>query len=103
MKKRTIFLIIALLIFGIFYKLHWTSGGNFIFNMDNARDMVDVREMVVLDKLRLIGPTSGVEGFFNGPGWYYLLAIPFIFSKSKPIWPSGFIDCSLGFRGFFLD
>ncbi|KKS71222.1 hypothetical protein A3A14_00940 [Candidatus Daviesbacteria bacterium RIFCSPLOWO2_01_FULL_43_38] len=102
MKKRTIFLIIALLIFGIFYKLHWTSGGNFIFNMDNARDMVDVREMVVLDKLRLIGPTSGVEGFFNGPGWYYLLAIPFILSKGNPYGAVVLMIVLWAIGGFFL-
>ncbi|MCL4365970.1 glycosyltransferase family 39 protein [Patescibacteria group bacterium] len=52
--------------------------------MDNARDMVDVREMVILKKLRLIGPTSAIEGFYNGPFWYYLLAIPFILSGGNP-------------------
>jgi hypothetical protein len=46
--------------------------------------MVDVREMVVLHKLRLTGPTSGIEGFYNGPGWYYLLAIPFVLTGGSP-------------------
>lgn len=81
MKNKIIF---TILILGILYKLSLTFGGNFLFNMDNARDMVDVREMVVLKKLRLIGPTSAIEGLFNGPGWYYLLAIPFILSGGDP-------------------
>lgn len=102
MKKRTIALIAALLIFGIFYKLNLTSGGNFIFNMDNARDMVDVREMVVLDKLRLIGPTSGIEGFFNGPGWYYLLTIPFILSAGNPYGAVVLMIVLWAIGGFFL-
>lgn len=76
--------IIIILIIGIIYRLFLTGDGNFLFNMDNARDMVDVREMVVLHKLRLSGPTSAIEGLFNGPGWYYLLAIPFILSGGDP-------------------
>jgi len=82
--KKGLLLIITLLVIGIVYRLTITGDGNFIFNMDNARDMVDVREMVVLGKPRLIGPTSGVEGFFNGPFWYYLLAIPFVVTSGDP-------------------
>ena len=58
--------------------------GNFLFNMDNGRDMVYVREMVELKKIRLIGPTSAVVGLFNGPAWYYLLAIPYVISNGDP-------------------
>lgn len=76
--------LLLILILGLVYKVASTSNGQFLFNMDNARDMVDVREMVVLHKLRLIGPTSGIEGFFNGPGWYYLLAIPFVATGGNP-------------------
>ena len=81
-KKEVV--IIVILLIGVLYKLLITSGGNFIFNMDNARDMVDVREMVVLHKIRLTGPTSGIDGFYNGPLWYYLLAFPFILTGGNP-------------------
>src|SRR3989344_3043903 len=77
-------LIIFILIIGVIYRLFLTSNNNFLFNMDNARDMVDVREMVVLGKLRLTGPTSAIEGLFNGPAWYYLLVVPFIISGGNP-------------------
>lgn len=76
--------ILLLLILGIFVRIVITLNGNFIFHMDNARDMVDIREMVVLQKLRLIGPTSGIEGFFTGPLWYYISAIPFLLSGGDP-------------------
>lgn len=76
--------ILLLLCIGIIYRLLLTSNGNFIFNMDNGRDMVDVREMVVLQKSRLIGPTSAIDGFYNGPFWYYLLAIPFVLTGGDP-------------------
>src|SRR5581483_5932999 len=58
--------------------------GNFLFNMDNARDLVDVREIIELHKLRLTGPTSAIEGVYTGPAWYYLLAIPLILSNGDP-------------------
>lgn len=81
MKSKIIF---PILLIGILYRLFLTWNGNFLFNMDNARDMVDVREMVVLHKPRLIGPNSAIEGLYNGPGWYYLLSIPFILSGGDP-------------------
>ncbi len=77
-------LILIILFIGVLFKLALTGSGSFLFNMDNARDLVDVREMVVLQKLRLIGPTSAIEGLFNGPAWYYLLAVPIILSNGDP-------------------
>lgn len=53
--------------------------------MDIAADMVSVREMVILQKPRLIANgTGGVDGLFYGPGWHYLLALPFIISSGDP-------------------
>ncbi len=77
-------LILFILIVGILYRLFLTAHGNFIFNMDNARDFVDVREMVEVGKLRLIGPTSAIDGLYTGPLWYYLLAIPYLLSGGNP-------------------
>src|SRR3989344_4006714 len=84
MSRNLTIVVLIILFIGILYRLALTANGNFLFNMDNARDMVDVREMVVLPKLRLIGPTSAIDGFYNGPAWYYLLAIPFILSGGNP-------------------
>jgi len=84
MKNKILLLIIFFLTAGAIFRLIYTQNGNFIFNMDNARDMVDVREMVVLNKPRLIGNTAAIEGVFYGPYWYYLLAIPFALSGGNP-------------------
>lgn len=75
---------VVIIFFGLLFRLLLTVNGNFIFNMDNARDMIDVREMVELKKIRLIGPTSGIEGFFDGPAWYYLLMIPYLITSGNP-------------------
>src|SRR5260370_9955451 len=83
-QKRMKMLIYSLLLLGTLYRLILTFDNNFFFTMDNARDMVDVREMVVLKKPRLVGPTSAIEGVYDGPLWYYLLAVPFILSGGDP-------------------
>lgn len=77
-------IISIILIIGVIYRLLLTYDGNFLFNMDNGRDFVDVREMIELKKLRLTGPTSAIEGLYNGPLWYYLLAVPYIISGGDP-------------------
>ncbi len=76
--------IILILIIGVIFRLIISANGNFIFNMDNARDMVEVREMVEVGKLRLIGQTTSIDGVFYGPAWYYILAVPFIISDGDP-------------------
>lgn len=84
LKDKKTILIVILLLIGVTYRLILTTDGNFIFHMDIARDMIDVREMVMLHKLRLIGPTSGIEGIYNGPAWYYMLATVFVISSGHP-------------------
>lgn len=82
--RKINWLLIFFLVIGVLYRILPTLNNQFLFNMDNGRDMVDVREMVELKKIRLIGPTSAVQGLFNGPAWYYLLAIPYILSGGNP-------------------
>lgn len=85
LSKKIRALILAILLLGTSYLVGVTYGGNITFNMDVADDMVDLREMILLNKLRLTGNIAGgVEGLFYGPGWYYLLSIPFIISSGDP-------------------
>ncbi len=84
MTRKHLYIIIILLIVGVLFRLYITSEGLFIFHMDSARDYLDVREMVLFKKFRLIGPTSAIPGFYTGPGWYYLLSIPFMLTGGNP-------------------
>ena len=102
MDRKILISILIILLLGVVFRLILSSNGNFIFNMDNARDMVDVREMVTSGKLRLIGPTSAIAGFYNGPSWYFLLAIPFFISGGDP-YASILMEIALwAIGGFFL-
>ncbi len=94
--------ILFILLLGIVYKLIMVSNGNFLFHIDSARDWVDVREMVVLKKPRLIGAGTAIEGVFNGPAWYYILAIPFIVSGGDPFAPLVLQIIFWAVGGYFL-
>lgn len=47
--------------------------------------MLAIRNIVVNHKLTLIGPTTGIEGIFVGPFYYYSMIIPFILSGGNPL------------------
>lgn len=102
LAQKLLLIILTIIIAGSIQKIYVTFGGNFIFNMDNARDFVDVREMVELKKPRLIGPTSAIEGFYNGPGWYLLLAIPYILTQGNPYGAILLMVFLWAIGGFFL-
>ena len=102
LAQKFLFVILIILLIGVIQKIYVTSGGNFLFNMDNARDFVDVREMIELKKPRLIGPTSAVEGFYNGPGWYLLLAVPYIIFQGDPYGAILLMVFLWAIGGFFL-
>lgn len=60
-------------------------GGNFLFGFDQGLFFEAVKSIVVDRKLTLIGAEVGGQGgFFQGPGWYYLLAIPFVMTGGDP-------------------
>src|SRR5258706_1246467 len=59
--------------------------GNYLFGFDQGVFYQAVRDIVVNHHITLIGaPVGGRGGFFQGPGWYYLLAIHFILANGDP-------------------
>lgn len=59
--------------------------GNYLFQFDQGNFFQEVKHIIVDHKPTLIGVEIGnTGGFFQGPGWYYLLAIPFILDHGNP-------------------
>ncbi|MBI2028393.1 MAG: glycosyltransferase family 39 protein [Candidatus Levybacteria bacterium] len=85
MKKRInlIFFIIILLL-GIGLRAQETISHNFLFLLDQGRDMTAVKGIIYDNHLTLIGPSTSLRGVFQGPLWYYLLAIPTIILAGNP-------------------
>ena len=82
--KIDYFFLLLLLSVGVIIRLDGISSGDFPFLFDNGRDLLAVKNIVIDKKLTLLGPFAGLQGVFQSPLWYYLLAIPFILSSGDP-------------------
>ncbi len=78
-----IFLLFILLL-GFFLRAQETLSHNFLFLLDQGRDMMAVKDIVFGHHLTLIGPYTSLGGVFQGPIWYYLLAIPTYITNGDP-------------------
>jgi len=79
--------IVGILIFisAVFLRIYPLIENNYLFIMDMGRDMVEVKKIVFDQKPTLIGPYTSLQGVFQGPIWYYLLAVPTYFFNGNPI------------------
>lgn len=82
MYKKILFLIT--LFFAIALRAQETLSHNFLFLIDQGRDMMAVKNIVYDHHLTLIGPYTSLGGIFQGPLWYYLLAVPTIIAGGDP-------------------
>ncbi|MEK7533797.1 MAG: hypothetical protein AAB600_00530 [Patescibacteria group bacterium] len=85
MKKLFIFFgLLIILAIGSWLRLSGIISNSFAFTYDVGRDMLAVENIVVNHKITLIGQTTGVEGIFYGPWWYFILSIPFFIFSGNP-------------------
>ena len=80
LKTHRSFLIF--IVFSIAIRLANTTD-SFFFTWDNGRDFFAVKQ-IVEGNLTLIGPTSGLQGFYLGPLWFYLGIPGYILSGASP-------------------
>ncbi len=100
-NKLTLSILILIILAASYLRLSGVFTNSFAFTYDVGRDMLKVSEMVNHHKIPLIGFTTGVEGIFYGPWWYYILSVPFIFSGGDPQFIAAFIAAT-GILTIFL-
>lgn len=74
--KKEYLLLYLIILFGAFLRANALFTNTFAFTYDVGRDMLALWNIVVSQKLSLIGPTTGLPGVFYGP-WWYLILTPF--------------------------
>lgn len=74
-KRWVVIFLAIILTFSAFFRLY-RIGPLLGFWYDQGRDALVIWDFLHYGKLFLIGPTTGIEGIFLGPFYYYLL-IPF--------------------------
>jgi len=77
-------LLFVVLSCGLWFRLQGLINNTFAFTYDVGRDMLALDQIVRLHKLPLIGATTGLQGVFYGPTWYYLLTPFFILFNGNP-------------------
>lgn len=88
------FLVIAvssLLIVAFFLRVYRTDQ-LLGFYYDQGRDAQVIWDFWHKGKLFLIGPTTGIEGIFRGPWYYWLIAPFYLLGRGNPVWPSVFLS-----------
>lgn len=61
------------------------------FWFDQGRDALVIWDLLHKGKMFLIGPTTGIEGIFLGPFYYYLIAPFYLLSRGNPAVPALFL------------
>lgn len=89
--KSNLIPLAILFVVNFLIKIPFTSQGFFAFTFDQGRDLLVIARMIYEGKLTLIGPTTGLQGIFYGPTWYYLLAPLLYISGGNPQGVADFI------------
>lgn len=79
-------LLIVLVIFGFILRI-WFLKDGLHFGYDQARDALVIAKIIETKKIILIGPTTGIQGVFLGPFYYYLLLPFYWLGKGNPLFP----------------
>ena len=88
--RVTLFLLSVILALAAYVRIYRTDK-IMGFYFDQGRDAQVIWELIHKGEFFLIGPTTGIEGIFRGP-WYYWLITPFYWLRGgNPVWPAVFL------------
>lgn len=80
-------IIILILVAALFLRVFRTAD-LMGFYYDQGRDGLIIWDLIHNGKLFLIGPTTGIEGIFLGPFYYYLIAPFYALGNGNPVFPA---------------
>src|SRR5260221_8595897 len=76
--------LLLLLVVAFFLRSKMILHGDFYYLVDQARDLLLTKNVVIDHKLILIGARAGLGGLFHGPLWIYMITPFFLLSKGNP-------------------
>jgi len=86
-NKLKIALIIVILTISSFTHLYRINH-TYIFNNDEARDVLIIKKMVDTGKPVLLGPQTSIGNMYLGPIYYYLMTPSLLISRMDPVGPA---------------
>lgn len=86
MNKKLFYFIalFGIILLAFFLRSKMILSGDFYYLVDQARDMLLAKSVVIDHKITLIGARAGLGGLFHGPLWIYMIAPFFILAKGNP-------------------
>ena len=87
--KKFYILLALIFLWGVALRSVEVISGNYLFGFDVGRDLLVARNIVVNHKYTLIGAeigsgSAGINGIFQGPGFYYLMAVIYWLFNGNP-------------------
>jgi hypothetical protein len=80
---KELLIVVALWLVGLFFRVYQLQNV-MTFSFDQGRDMVELTKIMAGD-ITLVGPTTGIAGFFLGPFYFYALLPGFILGGGSPV------------------
>ena len=77
-------ILVLFFIASLIFRLFNVSNFNFAFTIDQARDMLMIRQIAVGHDPVFIGPVTSLNGVYLGPFWFYFNLLPFLFGGGDP-------------------
>lgn len=88
--RLTTFWIIVLfsliLLYAFYIRSMMLVHGDFFYLVDQARDLMLVKEIATTFNITLIGARAGIGGIFHGPLWLYMNVPLFLLTGGDPFW-----------------
>ena len=84
LKNALLIVAVVIILISGWIRIAQVVNYNFPFTTDQARDMLDLRSIVVGVNPVLVGPTTSINGVFLGPSYYYFNVIPFFLGQGDP-------------------
>lgn len=75
---------LLLFAFAALIRVIYLWGNTVPFLFDHGKDSLAILHMLVVPKLKFIGPWTSIPGLYFGPAWYYLLAPFYLVSGFNP-------------------
>lgn len=84
-KRKTLFTFCIIFLIALIPRISVLFNNNDYFGYEQGIDMLIAKKIVIDHEFPLLGyEVGGIGGFAKGPGWNYLLTIPFIISNGDP-------------------
>lgn len=97
-----VYVFLAIILFLAFFVRVYRVDQILGFHYDQGRDALVIWELIQNGKISLIGPTTGIEGIFRGPWYYWLITPAYFLGQGDPVWPSVFLSLTTVFSIFLI-